>query len=78
MEQNKGDYGGMESSLARRVISAERLQGSVLIMFDDGQSAVYSASLLYAHLGQAEQVDLDPEDVDRLLAEAAREAKGAA
>lgn len=62
----------MESSIARRVISAERLQGSVLIMFDDGKYAVYSASLLYAHLGQAEQVDLDPEDVADILLEARR------
>ena len=67
----------MENTAVRRIISAERLQGSVLIMFDDGKYAVYSASLLYAQLNQAEQVELDPEDVAAIVLEATRKFRSA-
>jgi hypothetical protein len=40
-----------------RVISADRLSKGVVIMFDDGKSALYSAFLLRRTLPQAEQLD---------------------
>ena len=57
----------METPVGRRFVSAERLQGNVLITFDDGKYVVYSASRLPAHLGPGEQVDLDPEDVTEVV-----------
>ncbi len=39
------------------MISADRMDQSVIVTFSDGKSAVYSASLLYAMLPQAEQLD---------------------
>jgi hypothetical protein len=40
-----------------RVISADRLSKGIVITFDDGKSALYSASLLRRTLPQAEQLD---------------------
>ena len=52
----------MESHLPPRILSAERLENAVIIGFDDGRSAVYSASLLYWMFSQAEDItDLDAE-----------------
>jgi hypothetical protein len=39
-----------------RVLSAERLERGVIIDFEDGKSAVYSASLLYSVLPRAERL----------------------
>jgi hypothetical protein len=47
----------MESLLNTRVIVADRIDGGVFIEFADGKSGVYSASLLYGMLPQAEQID---------------------
>ncbi|AXC16075.1 hypothetical protein ACPOL_6867 (plasmid) [Acidisarcina polymorpha] len=38
------------------VIEAQRLDGGVIVTFDDGRCAVYSAILLYATLPQAQEV----------------------
>jgi hypothetical protein len=46
----------MTTDLAPRVLSADRASGGVIITFDDGKCAVYSASLLHATLGQAELI----------------------
>jgi hypothetical protein len=50
----------MEPTPVPRVVYAERLNGGVIITFDDGKCAVYSASLLHVILPQAEEVnDID-------------------
>jgi hypothetical protein len=40
-----------------RIISVDRLSGSVVITFADGKSALYSASLLHGTLLQAEELE---------------------
>ncbi|WP_263383984.1 hypothetical protein [Granulicella arctica] len=52
----------MNNQSIPRLIAAERLNGGVIIAFDDGKCAVYSASLLYTTLGQAEIVSTELED----------------
>jgi hypothetical protein len=52
-------------NLTPYVMQAERLNGAVVITFDDGKCAVYSAALLYAMFPQADRVDesyLDEQD----------------
>ncbi len=49
----------MEAHSEPRILSADRLDNSVLIAFDDGRCAVYSAALLYATLSQADEVSAD-------------------
>lgn len=39
-----------------RVIEVERVGGNVLIMFDDGRCAIFSAALLDSVFSQAEKV----------------------
>jgi hypothetical protein len=52
----------MESELPPRIISAERMENALIVTFDNGCSAVYSASLLYAIYDQAEDItDLEAE-----------------
>ena len=52
----------MDTSIPR-ILYADRLNGGVIITFDDGKCAVYSAALLHATLPQAEQVfEPDPEE----------------
>jgi len=52
----------MEPHPPPRILSAERLENAVIIGFDDGRSAVYSASLLHRMFSQAEDItDLDAE-----------------
>jgi hypothetical protein len=51
----------MESSSSHRVVAAERLDGGVIITFDDGKCAFYTAALLHATLAQARIVE-QPED----------------
>jgi len=46
----------MDIHHAPRIISADRLYGAVIITFDDGRCAVYSASLLDAIFPQAQDV----------------------
>jgi hypothetical protein len=41
-----------------RIVSADRMDDSVIVTFDDGRCAIYSASLLYTVLPQAKEVDL--------------------
>jgi hypothetical protein len=51
----------METRSQPRIVSAERLADGVVVTFDDGRCAVYSVSLLYTTLPQAEEV---PEPMD--------------
>jgi len=39
-----------------RIVSAERLADSIIVTFEDGRCAVYSAALLCAMYAQAEEV----------------------
>jgi hypothetical protein len=53
----------METTHCPQIVSAERTKGRVVIEFDDGVCAIYSASLLVAMLPVAEVVDgMWPED----------------
>jgi len=46
-----------------RVAQADRLEGGIIITFEDGKCAFYPSSLLYASLPQAtEIVDSETED----------------
>jgi hypothetical protein len=47
-----------------RVTYAERLNGGVIITFDDGKCALYSAALLHETFTQAENVPDEVEDED--------------
>jgi hypothetical protein len=49
----------METLPLRRVLSAERHRGGLLITFDNSQTALYSAALLYSIFPQASEV-LEP------------------
>lgn len=46
----------MQSEPGRHVVAAERIDDGVIITFDDGRCAVYSAALLYSFVGSAETV----------------------
>ena len=46
----------METKPEPRVVSAEKLSRGVVITFDDGKSALYSASLLHETFPQAEEL----------------------
>jgi hypothetical protein len=52
----------MKARPTPRIVSADLLNGSILIAFDDGTCALYSAELLQATLPQAEQIIVEPED----------------
>lgn len=46
----------MDLSSALRVVSADRLSGSVIITFNDGRCGMYSPDLLYAMLASAREL----------------------
>jgi hypothetical protein len=45
-----------------RVIFSDRIDGGMVIGFDDGKTAYYSAALLHATLPQAQMMPSDSED----------------
>src|SRR5271154_3298758 len=45
----------VQSPPQRRVVSVDRLDGDVLVTFDDGKTAVYPASVLYELLPQVSE-----------------------
>jgi hypothetical protein len=47
----------MENRSDRHILAAERLNVGVVITFDNGESAIYSAALLYSMFPQAQRVD---------------------
>jgi hypothetical protein len=49
----------MTQAPVHKLVDANMMHGSILITFEDGRMAVYSADLLYAALPQAEEV-IDP------------------
>ena len=53
----------METRKTSRIVFVERLRSSVLITFEDGRCALYSAALLYAAMGEAREIfETDQED----------------
>ena len=46
----------MEAESTSRVVHVDRFDGGVLITFDDGKSAAYSASLLRAMFDKAQEI----------------------
>jgi hypothetical protein len=53
---NLSQYLAVEDQTKIRIRSAERVSGGLIITFDDGKSALYSASLLRDAFSQAEQL----------------------
>jgi hypothetical protein len=47
----------METTPDRRILAAERLSVGVVITFDNGECAIYSAALLYSMFREAYRVD---------------------
>ena len=47
----------METNSEPRILDAERFDGGVLIGFDNGRVALYSAALLYTMFHQAVEID---------------------
>jgi hypothetical protein len=57
----------METDAPPRVISADTLEGGVIITFEDGKRAIYPTSLLYTSFPQAtEVVESEAEDLGRV------------
>jgi hypothetical protein len=52
----------MEGRSEPRVIFSDRIDGGMIIGFDDGKTAFYSAALLHAALPQAQMMPSDSED----------------
>ena len=55
----------MQTTVPPRIVAAERMEDGIFIEFDDGKSALYSASLLYAALplaGAPDTPDIDGEE----------------
>jgi hypothetical protein len=46
----------METHAEHRILSADRCGRGVMIVFDDGKTAVYPATMLYASLSQIADV----------------------
>lgn len=46
----------MEDQAKPHIVSADRLDGSLIITFSDGQCGMYSSALLYKILPQAEEL----------------------
>jgi hypothetical protein len=53
----------METYPIPRVVFAERLDGGVVVTFEDGKCALYSAALLYLQLDQAQILLDEPDDL---------------
>ena len=53
-----------DGKLSPRVIEASRLKDGLLITFEDGKCAVYTAGLLYSMFPDADQVMQDLNDED--------------
>ena len=51
------EYGRMSSVSSHVLIEAEKMDNSIIITFDDGNVAKFSADLLYGMLDQAEPLD---------------------
>jgi hypothetical protein len=56
----------MEKSPNPRIISSDRLDNAIVVSFDDGKTALYSATLLYATLSQARMLELSGSKLDQI------------
>jgi hypothetical protein len=53
----------MQPPITPRIVSSDLFDGGILVSFEDGTTAMFSAAVLYANLFQAEAVrDVDQED----------------
>jgi hypothetical protein len=49
----------MDARPEPRIVSCDRMDGGIVVSFDDGKTALYSAVLLHATLPQARAMPLD-------------------
>ena len=63
---NRSNLGNtfMDTHSDPRILSTEKYENAVLVTFEDGQCALYSASLLHATLPQAEQLAQQDKDLE--------------
>jgi hypothetical protein len=57
----------MKVPLSPHIAFADRLNDAIVVTFDDGKCAIYSASMLYALMPQARQItdsELEDETID--------------
>ena len=60
----------MEERKKPHLIAADRLDGSVIITFDDGRAGIYSSEVLYAALPQARELhEVDAAELSSELAQ---------
>ena len=49
-----------------RIIASDRLDNAIVVAFDDGKTALYSAALLYAALSQARKLEPSGSELDQI------------
>ena len=55
----------MKTPTSPRIVGADKVDGDVILTFDDGMCALFPASFLYANLAQARRIeDLQDGDED--------------
>jgi hypothetical protein len=52
----------MDTRPEPRIVSCDRMDNGIVVSFDDGKTALYSAALLHATLPQARAMPSDSED----------------
>ena len=52
----------MDARPEPRIVSSDRMDSGIVVSFDDGKTALYSAALLHATLPQARPIPLDSEN----------------
>ena len=70
--QNEAECKHMEDPKEPHVVSADRLDGSLIITFEDGRCGVYSSRLLYRLLPLAREL----QDLPEAEAQGAAEVRG--
>ena len=56
----------MEKRPDPRIIKSDRLDNAIVVAFDDGKTALYSAALLYATLSQARLLEPSFSESDQI------------
>ena len=49
-----------------RIIKSDRFDNAIVVAFDDGNTALYSAALLYAALSQARMLEPSDSELDQI------------
>jgi hypothetical protein len=57
----------MEKSPNPRIISSDRWDNAVVVSFDDGKTALYSAAFLYAALSQVRMIEPSDSESAQIL-----------